>query len=80
MVNGITKGWAKRWRSKKWMRNAEQPAENADLWELLLDQCDTHDVRFIWVKGHAGNPENERCDQLANGTARNTVILLQGNA
>jgi ribonuclease HI len=65
VVNGIKKGWAKRWKRKNWMRNAIEPAENADLWEQLLDLCDTHDVEFVWVKGHAGNRENERCDQLA---------------
>lgn len=74
VVNGITKGWAKRWRAKKWMRNKEQKAENADMWEQLLELCDTHDVKFNWVRGHAGNRENERCDQLANGAAREPGI------
>jgi ribonuclease HI len=71
VVNGIEKGWAKRWRKKGWMRNAIEPAENADLWEQLLDLCDIHDVRFKWVKGHAGNRENERCDQLSKQAAGN---------
>lgn len=65
LMNGITKGWALRWRSKGWMRNATQPAENADLWEILLDLLERHQVEFHWVRGHAGTPENERCDQLA---------------
>jgi ribonuclease HI len=65
VVNGINLGWAKKWRRKAWMRNAKEPAENPDLWAKLLDLCDTHEVRFNWVKGHAGNKENERCDQLA---------------
>ena len=69
VVNGIKKGWAKRWRRKNWMRNQIQPAENADLWEQLLDLCDTHQVEFFWVKGHAGQAENERCDQLAKQAA-----------
>jgi ribonuclease HI len=69
VVNGISKGWARRWRERGWMRNKTDPAENADLWEQLLDLCDRHDVEFIWVKGHAGNPENERCDQLAKAAA-----------
>jgi ribonuclease HI len=69
VVNGIKKGWAKRWRRKNWMRNQIQPAENADLWKQLLDLCDKHHVEFFWVKGHAGQPENERCDQLAKQAA-----------
>lgn len=74
VVNGIEKGWAKRWRSKGWMRTPDQPAENADLWRQLLDLCDTHDVEFSWVRGHAGNPENERCDKLATRAAAGTDL------
>jgi ribonuclease HI len=66
VVNGIQKGWAKRWRAKKWMRNQKEPAENYDLWGLLLELCEKHEVEFEWVRGHAGNKENEMCDQLAN--------------
>jgi ribonuclease HI len=69
IVNGVTKGWAKRWRANNWMRNKTEAAENADLWEQLLELCEKHDVSFVWVKGHAGNPENERCDQLAKQAA-----------
>lgn len=65
VVNGITKGWADTWRSKGWMRNKNEPAENYDLWEQLLDACEPLKVRFVWVKGHAGHEENERCDELA---------------
>ena len=65
VVYGINKGWAKRWKANGWMRNKTDRAENADLWEQLLELCDKHDVRFKWVKGHAGVPENERCDKLA---------------
>ncbi len=64
VVNGIAKGWAEKWRSRGWMRTKSEPAENADLWRTLLDLCDRHAVAFKWVKGHAGNRENERCDQL----------------
>ncbi len=69
VVNGIKKGWAKRWRSNNWMRTKEDPAINPDLWGRLLDLCDRHDVKFVWVKGHAGNPDNERCDRLATQAA-----------
>ncbi len=66
VVDGITKGWARKWKAKGWMRNKSEPAENVDLWEQLLSLCNIHQVTFTWVKGHAGNPENERCDQLAS--------------
>ncbi|MBN2372755.1 ribonuclease HI [bacterium] len=65
LVNGIMKGWAKSWRARGWMRNEIDRAENADLWAQLLDLCDKHDVEFVWIRGHAGNMENERCDLLA---------------
>lgn len=65
VVNGISKGWAARWRAQGWMRTKTDAAENFDLWNTLLDLCAERCVRFVWVKGHAGNPENERCDELA---------------
>ena len=65
VVNGISKGWAAKWRAQGWMRNKNDAAENYDLWQELLDACAPLNVRFVWVKGHAGNEENECCDQLA---------------
>lgn len=65
VVNGIQKGWARRWRRNNWMRTPETPALNADLWEKLLQLCALHQVHLEWVKGHAGHAENERCDRLA---------------
>lgn len=76
VVNGIDKGWARKWRDNNWMRTKKDPAENADLWEQLLDLCDLHRVRFVWVRGHAGDPENERCDELAT-TAADGVNLQE---
>jgi ribonuclease HI len=70
VVNGIDKGWARRWRANHWMRTKTEAAENSDLWAQLLDLCDSHRVRFVWVRGHAGHPENERCDQLATVATR----------
>lgn len=70
VVNAIEKGWAKKWRSNGWMRNNKEPALNADLWERLLKLCEFHQVRFSWVRGHNGNPENERCDRLAVEAAK----------
>ena len=65
VVNGIEKGWAKKWQANHWMRNNREKAQNPDLWETLLGLLEQHEVTFVWVKGHAGHPENERCDQLA---------------
>lgn len=65
IVNAITKGWAVRWRANGWMRNKKDKALNPDLWDTLLNLLDRHQVTFHWVKGHAENPYNNRCDQLA---------------
>jgi ribonuclease HI len=65
VVNGIEKGWARRWKRNNWKRNETDTAENSDLWSRLLDLCEKHDVSFRWVRGHDGNTENERCDELA---------------
>jgi ribonuclease HI len=74
VVNGISKGWARKWRSQNWMRTKSEAAENADLWSRLLELCDVHRVEFVWIRGHAGHPENERCDQLATGAADGTDL------
>lgn len=70
LVNSIMKGWAQRWRANGWMRDKKEKALNSDLWEQLLDLCNRHKVKFIWIKGHAGNPENERCDELSRQAAQ----------
>ena len=70
IINAIKLGWAERWRDKGWMRNKKEKAINPDLWEQLLELCKQHQVEFVWVRGHAGNIENERCDELAVAAAR----------
>ena len=65
VVDAVKNGWARSWRSNGWRKADKKPALNTDLWEELLDLLDMHDVEFKWVKGHAGHPENERCDRLA---------------
>ncbi len=65
LVDAITKGWAKKWQANGWKRNPKEKAKNPDLWQKLLDLCSQHEVEFIWIKGHAGHPENEYCDRLA---------------
>ena len=70
LVDAVTKGWAKKWQANGWKRNKKDKAKNPDLWQELLDLCQQHQVDFVWVKGHAGIPENERCDKLAVAAAR----------
>ena len=65
VVNGMEKGWAKKWQANGWRKSDKSPALNTDLWQRLLELCEIHTVSFHWVKGHAGHPENERCDRLA---------------
>lgn len=65
LVQAMSQGWAERWRSMGWKRNKRERALNADLWGELLDLCSRHEVEFKWVRGHAGNKENERCDELS---------------
>ena len=63
--DALSLGWAKGWRARGWKRADKSPALNPDLWEKLLSLCEYHTVHVVWVKGHAGHPENERCDELA---------------
>ncbi len=70
VVNAIEKGWAAKWRANGWMRNKKDKAINPDLWEQLLTLCKQHKVEFVWVRGHSGNIENERCDVLAVAAAQ----------
>lgn len=65
IVDAVNKGWAERWQANGWKRNKREKALNPDLWAKLLKLLDTHDVSLQWVKGHAGNPGNERADALA---------------
>jgi ribonuclease HI len=69
VVDTMSKGWAKRWRANGWRRSDKQPAANADLWEQVLQLCERHEVTFAWIRGHAGHPENERCDSLSVAAA-----------
>ena len=64
VVDAIEQGWAEGWRKKGWRRK-KAPALNPDLWEILLNLLKNHKAKFHWIKGHAGHPENERCDEMA---------------
>jgi ribonuclease HI len=70
LVDAIEKGWVIKWKANGWRRK-KAPALNVDLWERLLPLLDTHKVRFHWIKGHSGHPENERCDELARNAIAN---------
>ena len=65
VIDGLSKGWAKGWKRRGWKKSDGSPALNPDLWEQALEQEARHKLTYVWVKGHAGHPENERCDQLA---------------
>jgi ribonuclease HI len=65
LINSMTKGWVQRWRANGWRKRNNERVLNADLWPQLLELCEGHVVRFTWTQGHAGNAENERCDELA---------------
>jgi ribonuclease HI len=76
VVDGMTKGWAQRWQGGGWVLSTGQPVKNADLWGQLLDLIQRHEVEFRWVRGHSGNPDNERCDQLATAAARGKELAI----
>ncbi|MBQ5591260.1 MAG: ribonuclease HI [Clostridia bacterium] len=65
VCDSILLGWVYDWRNNGWRKSNKKPALNVDLWERLLELLENHSVTFNWVKGHAGHPENERCDKLA---------------
>ena len=65
VIDALQKGWAVSWRKRGWIKSDKKPALNPDLWETLLELTETHDVHYHWVKGHASNPKNNRCDELA---------------
>jgi ribonuclease HI len=69
LVDGMTRGWAERWRANNWRKADKQKALNVDLWRVLLALCERRKVTFKWVAGHAGNKENERCDRLSMNAA-----------
>ena len=65
VIDGLEKGWAEGWKKRGWIKADKKPALNPELWDRLLELVHIHDVRYHWVKGHAHNPKNNRCDELA---------------
>ena len=70
VIEALSQGWAVNWRAKGWWRTKRERAKNPDLWGRLLELCEAHDVTYHWVKGHSGNPVQERCDTLAQEARR----------
>ncbi len=67
LVDAFRKGWLASWQKRGWVKSDKKPVLNRDLWEELLALADTHEIRWVHVRGHADNAENNRCDQLATG-------------
>ena len=65
VIDALEKGWARSWQKRGWVKSDKKPALNPDLWEQLLALTDRHQVHCHWVKGHAANEKNNRCDQMA---------------
>ena len=69
VVNAFNQHWVEGWLKRGWKNSKKEPVKNSDLWKRLLEAKKPHNVSFHWVKGHAGHPENERCDELATSAA-----------
>lgn len=79
VVNAFNQHWIEGWIKKGWKRGKNEQVKNVDLWKRLLAAKEPHKVKFIWVKGHNGHPQNERCDELATGAADgNDLIVDEG--
>ena len=65
VIDALEKGWAQGWKKRNWVKSDKKPALNPDLWEVLLNLTQIHEMHYHWVKGHAENEKNNRCDQLA---------------
>lgn len=76
LVKAFNDRWIQNWQKNNWKNSKKEPVKNVDLWKRLLKAMEPHQVQYIWVKGHAGHPENERCDQLATAAADGTNLLV----
>lgn len=75
LVKAFNDNWLEGWIKKGWKRGKNEPVKNVDLWKRLLKAMELHHVEFVWVKGHAGHPQNERCDELATTAADSDNLL-----
>jgi ribonuclease HI len=76
VVNAMTKGWLAGWQKKGWRTAAKQPVKNQDLWQRMMRAVEPHTITWHWVRGHTGDPENERCDELAVAAANGAELLV----
>ena len=76
VVNAFNQHWIEGWLKKGWKRGKNEPVKNGDLWKRLLQAKEPHQVQFIWVKGHDGHPQNERCDSLATSAADGDNLIV----
>ncbi len=76
IAESINNRWVYRWKEKGWRRSKQQLAHNHDLWEKLLQLLDDHQVEVKWVRGHIGEPENERADRLAVQASQSSTLLV----
>ena len=76
VVNAFEKNWIGGWQRRGWKTASKQPVKNVDLWKRLIAAVEPHEVTWVWVKGHAGHPENERCDELATRAADWAELLV----
>jgi len=74
LVDSVNQGWLIKWEKNNWYRTKTEKAKNVDLFKRLLAMLNKHKVEFVWIKGHAGHPENERCDQLATSAAAGSEL------
>jgi len=75
VVHAMTKGWLAGWQQKGWRTASKQPVKNQDLWQRLVRAVEPHTITWHWVRGHTGDPENERCDELAVAAANGDGLL-----
>lgn len=75
LTDAFNQNWIDNWIANGWKRGKSGPVKNIDLWKRLLNAKASHQVIFIWVKGHAGHPQNERCDKLATSAADGEDLL-----
>ena len=75
VIKAFTDNWIAGWLRRGWKNSQKQPVKNVDLWKRLIAAVEPHDVTFHWVRGHAGHPENERCDELATTAADSTDLI-----
>lgn len=74
VIHALSKGWLAGWQQRGWRTSSKEPVKNQDLWQRLLKAIDGHTIEWRWVRGHTGDIENERCDQLAVAAANGSDL------